>query len=854
MTFEVEQVLPQLTKEEKIALTSGIDYWRTFPIHRLGVPSIKTSDGPNGIRGCYHFNSTPTSCFPVETALGSTWDLQLIFQVGQKLAKESRAKLAHVILGPTLNIQRIPNGGRGFESFAEDPVLAGELAAAYINGFQESGLAASLKHFVCNDQENDRFSSNSIVTDRALREIYLKAFEIAITKSNPKSIMTSYNKVNGIHVSENPYFLEKILRNEWGWDGLIMSDWTGTYSTSEAINAGLDLEMPGPPKWRGNFLNHSLFSKKVSLETLDERARNVLNLVKRVERAGILEDLPELNGENQIFEKSLLDENGKLPNDIYEILRKAAADASVLLKNDSNILPFSKSKKTLVIGPNAKYAAYAGGGSSLSTSYYTISPLSAIQKKIGKQNVCYEIGAHNHLYLPSLGEQLSTENGQTGATLKISNESFDDLHYQPFETLVFKDISYFRMNDYKNFNLKSKIFYIELTSVFIPADSGVYEFGIAVCGTAKLYIDDVLIIDNSENQIRGESFYGLGTTEKRGTSNVVAGRKYQLRIEFGSAATSEIVRNINPEFLGGGGLRFGGIPVIDSDKAIRQAVESAKKFDQVVVITGLNKDYESEGADRNELAIPGLSNELITKVTEANSNTVVWIQSGTPIELPWESSVSNIFWSSYGGTETGSGIADTLFGDVNPSGKLPLSFPKKFEDTPSFINNSTDNGRVLYGEDIYVGYRYYEKVKRDVLFPFGHGLSYTTFQLSDLQINVTNSEKISVSVKLQNTGAYEGADVIQLYIGADSSRIKRPLKELKAFQKRKLLPGESCTIIFELESLNCTAYWDEVKSKWASEKGIYTIYIGNSSKTNLEAKFEVKESHYWISKIISNTI
>lgn len=850
MTFEVDQVLSQLTKEEKIALTSGVDYWRTFPIHRLGVPSIKTSDGPNGIRGRYHFNSTPTSCFPVETALGSTWDLELIFQVGQKLAEESRAKLAHVILGPTLNIQRTPNGGRGFESFAEDPVLAGELAAAYINGFQEKGLAASLKHFVCNDQENDRFSSDSIVTDRALREIYLKAFEIAIAKSNPKSIMTSYNKVNGIHVSENSYFLDKILRKEWGWDGLIMSDWTGTYSTSEAINAGLDLEMPGPPKWRGSLLNHSLFSKKVTLDTLDERARNVLNLVNRVERAGIPEDLPESSEENQIPEKELLDENGKLPDDIYELLRRAAADASVLLKKDSNILPFTKAKKTLVIGPNAKYAAYAGGGSSLSTSYYTISPLSAFQNKIGKENVFYEIGAHNHLYLPSLGDQLSTEDGQTGATLKISNGYFDDLHFEPFETLVFKDISYFRMNDYKNSNLKSKIFYIEISSVFIPVDSGLYEFGIAVCGTAKLYIDDILIIDNSEFQRKGESFYGLGTIEKRGTFDVVAGRKYHLRIEFGSAATSEIVRNINPDFLGGGGLRFGGIPVIDSDTAIEQAVESAKKFDQVVVITGLNKDYESEGADRNDLAIPGLSNELITKVVEANPNTVVWIQSGTPVELPWESSVSNLFWSSYGGTETGSGIADALFGDVNPSGKLPLSFPKKFEDTPSFINNTTDNGRVLYGEDIYVGYRYYEKTKRDVLFPFGHGLSYTTFHLSDLQINFTNDKKLSVSVNLQNTGEYEGAEVIQLYVGAESPNIQRPLKELKAFEKRKLLPGESCSIVFELDVLNCTAYWDEIRSNWASDKGTYTVYVGNSSVTSLEANFEVKESHHWISKII----
>lgn len=845
MTFDVEDVLARLTLEEKISLTSGADYWRTFPVHRLNVPSIKTSDGPNGLRGAKHFNSTPTATVPVETALGSTWDVELVHEVGRLLDEQARAKLSPVILGPTLNIQRIPNGGRGFESFAEDPLLAGELAGAYINGFQEKGLAATLKHFVANDQENDRLASDSIITQRALREIYLKAFEVAIARSNPRAIMTSYNRVNGVHVSESPIYLNDILRKEWGWEGLVMSDWTGTYSTSEAINAGLDLEMPGPTKWRGPLLQHALLSKKVSLDTLDERARNVLTLVKSV--AGIVpEDLNLEHPEKSLPEKDVVTPKDKL------LLRKAAAESAVLLKNEGSILPFKKDTKTLVIGPNATYAAYSGGGSALSSPSYTVSPLAAIQDKLGGENVEYAIGAYNHLYLPSLKEELFLENdpAKNGATLKISNESFDDPKREPFEVLNLRDISYFRMNDYVNPKLKSSKFYIEITSNFVPKFTGTYRFGIAVSGTAKLYLDGNLVVSNFENQRAGDSFYGLGTVEEKGTYEVKKGQVYKLRIEFGSAATSELLRTRNPTFTGGGGLIFGGVLDIDPEKAIAHAAERAKEYDQVLIITGLNKDYESEGADRTHLRIPGLSGKLIEAVAKANPQTVVWIQSGTPVELPWEKYVSALVWSSYGGNETGNGVADVLFGDVNPGGKLPLSFPVRFEDTPSFVNNTTDNGRVLYGEDIYVGYRYYEKAKRQVSFPFGHGLSYSNFKLYDLQ-TTSGEENLSIQLQISNRSQATGQEVVQVYIGANNSRVQRPVKELRAFKKLQVNAGSTLTVTFELNVKDVTSFWDELRSKWASEAGSYTVYVGSSSETTLKADFEVVKSQYWLHKIVN---
>lgn len=844
MPFDVEDVLSKLTIEEKISLTAGADYWRTIPVHRLNVPSIKTSDGPNGIRGAKHFNSTPTATIPVETALGSTWDVDLVHEIGRLLDEQARAKLSSVILGPTLNIQRIPNGGRGFESFAEDPLLAGELAGAYINGFQERGLAATLKHFLANDQEDDRLASDSIVTDRALREIYLKAFEIAIARSNPRAIMTSYNRVNGVHVSEHPKFLKDILRGEWGWEGLVMSDWTGTYSTDEALNAGLDLEMPGPTKWRGALVNHALLSKKVIEDTLDERVRNVLTLVKSVAHL-----VPEdLNLEDPL--KNLPEQDIITPEDKV-LLRKAAGESAVLLKNEGSILPLKKETRTLVIGPNATYAAYSGGGSALSSPSYAITPLAAIQDKIGSENVEYAIGAYNHLYLPSLKEELFLEDGSgnNGATLRISNESFDDPNRKNFETLNLRDISYFRMNDYVNSELKSSKFYIEITSNFVPKYTGTYKFGIAVSGTAKLYIDGRLVIDNAKDQEAGSSFYGMGTTEKKGTFSVKKDQTHKVRIEFGSAATSELLRTRNPTFTGGGGLIFGGFLDIDPEQAIKQAANEAKKYDQVVIITGLNKDYESEGADRKDLKIPGLSGRLIEAVALANPKTVVWVQSGTPVELPWEGRVSALVWSSYGGNETGNGIADVLFGDVNPGGKLPLSFPIRFEDTPSFVNNTTDNGRVLYGEDIYVGYRYYEKAKRPVLFPFGHGLSYSSFKLYDLKVSA--DDILHVLLQLSNRSKLAGLEVVQVYVGANSSRVQRPVKELRGFKKVKVEAGSTVTVDFALDIKDSTAFWDELRSKWASDAGSYTVYVGNSSETTLQADFEVAKSQYWLQKIVN---
>ncbi|KAG7823100.1 hypothetical protein KL909_003703 [Ogataea angusta] len=819
--FEVEEVLQQLTEAQKIALTAGTSH-----------PPSPNSQAPTTGTQLNHFNSTPTACIPSGTALASTWDGNLLFQTGELLDKEARAKGVHVILGPTANIQRVPLGGRGFESFSEDPYLSGILSAAYINGFQKTDLAATMKHYVGNDQEHERFSSNSVISQRALREIYLRPFEIAIKESKPKGIMTSYNRVNGVHVSEDRYLLTEILQNQWGYQGLIMSDWTGTYSTTEALLAGLDLEMPGPGIWRGANLSRALVAGKISKDVLDDRARRVLQLANSVIDAGVEDDKTE--------------EQRDVP-ETRAFLRKLAGEAVVLLKNEDSVLPLQK-EKTLVIGPNAIYTAYSGGGSALVTPYYTVSPLDAISKEIGPENVTFEIGAYSHRHMPSLARYLKLDNGSTGVRFQIYNESFEVKERVAVDDLTLRDINYFRMNDYVNPKLKSSTFYCCLTSNFIPESDGLFDFGVSVYGTALLFLDDELIIDNLHNQKAGESFYGRGTVEVRGSYFVKAGQRYKLRIEFGSSPTS-MLHQSNPVFFGAGGLMFGGAPRIDDEQEIRQAAEAASLASQVVLVTGLNKEWESEGSDRKNMKLPGHNDRLIESVLDANPNTVVVIQAGTPVEMPWESKSKALLYTSYGGNETGSGIADVVFGNINPAGKLPLTFPKRLEDCPGYINFGTENGRVLYGEDVYVGYRFYDTLNVPTLFPFGYGLSYTSFALSALKVDYDGVLKVEVSVK--NTGHRAGAEVVQVYIHQNSPAIKRPFKELKGFSKLFLEAGSSQKVRISIDGEFATSYWNEARDKWIMEAGKYTVLVGTSSEGDfLEEEFTVARPSLWLDKLV----
>ncbi|KAG4435734.1 hypothetical protein IFR05_008784 [Cadophora sp. M221] len=827
--LDVEQLITQLTLEEKVALTAeGKDFWHTSDIPRLGIPSIRLSDGPNGVRGTRFFDGVPAACLPCGTAIGATFDTDLALSIGHLLAAEAKAKGAHVLLGPTINIQRAPLGGRGFESYSEDPFLAGTLAGYYCKGIQERDVVATLKHFVCNDQEDQRMAVNSILTERALREIYLLPFMIAIKLSQPGAIMTAYNQVNGTHAAENEHLLKEILREEWKWDGLVMSDWFGTYSTTGAINAGLDLEMPGPSRWRGPALIHAVVANKVKVKQLNARVRNVLKLVDRGMKSGVVENATEHK----------LDR----PED-RQLLRKAAADSIVLLKNEDSILPFQKSKKIAVIGPNSKITTYCGGGSASLNPYYTVSPFEGIVAK-ATSGVDFVQGCYSHQSLPQLGKALKTIDGRQGFTMKVFNEPPESKERNLIEERLLTDAMIFFI-DYSHPRLE-KIWYADAEGIFTPEESGLYDFGVCVQGTARLYIDGKLIVSNVENQRSGPSFLGSGTLEEVGTMEMEAGKQYRVLLQWGCAKTSKLKAEGVVDF-GHGGFRFSGCKKLDPQEAIQKAADLAKTVDQVVLFAGLSGEWETEGQDREHMELPPHTDDLIYKVLEANPNTVVVIQSGTPVLMPWINNAKSVLHAWYGGNETGNGIADIIYGDVNPCGKLPLTIPRRLEENPAYLNYRCEGGRTLYGEDVYVGYRHYDKVGMPVLFPFGHGLSYTTFKISSPQINNQTKDTLSVSVAVKNTGSIPGSEVVQIYVAHSAPRINRPKRELKGFQKVFLAPGEERLVEVRLDLKGSTSFWDEYNEEWCSQKGKYNIFVGNSSAGKFkEVEFELDTETFWL--------
>ncbi|ODQ68881.1 hypothetical protein LIPSTDRAFT_7343 [Lipomyces starkeyi NRRL Y-11557] len=827
--LDIDQVLSQLSTPEKIKLISGIDFWHTYAVKRVGVPSLRFSDGPNGVRGTRFFNGVPAACFPCGTGLGAMWNTDLLTEAGTLMADEAIAKGAHVILGPTVNMQRSPLGGRGFESFSEDPILSGLSAGAIINGIQSKNIIATIKHFVGNDQEHERNSVDAIITERALREIYLLPFQLAIKESQPGAVMTAYNKVNGTHVSQSLAFIRDILRGEWEWDGLVMSDWFGVYSTAESVNAGLDIDMPGPTGFRGDLIQRSLNANTITHHTLDDRVRQVLKLVNRTGQSGVPENAPE--GTNNTLETSTL-------------LRKLAAESIVVLKNEKKVLPLSKDKTTAVIGPNAKIATYCGGGSASLLPYYVVTPFDAISKKVTKE-IKYVEGCAAYKMIPILGPMTKTPYGHIGVLFRAYLEPPSVIDRVIVDEIELRDANLFLM-DYSHPELAGKsIYYADLIAMYIPEESGVYEFGLTVYGTAKLFIDGMLVIDNETVQTAGEAFFGTGTVEEKGSIILEAGKTYEVKAQFGSSGTCKLPNRIVA--FPGGGLRVGMVKMFEPEGEIRKAVEVAKSVDQVVLNIGLSGDWESEGYDRKDMKLPGNTDALVAAVLEANPNTAVVLQSGTPVEMPWISKANAVLEAWYGGNETGNGIADVLFGDVNPSGKLPLSFPVKVQDNPAYLNYRSERGRTLYGEDIYIGYRYYEAIEKDVLFPFGHGLSYSTFELSDLMVKMdASTDTITIIVKVTNVSGPAGSEVIQVYIHQRNPSICRPPKELKAFGKVNLAPGESKTVETVMAIKRATSFWDETEQSWISEKDNYDILIGTSSADiKLKGQFATEMTVWW---------
>jgi beta-glucosidase len=816
----IESLLAQLTLPEKVSLMAGANFWETVAIPRLGIPSIKVSDGPNGARGGGSIvgSSVTAACFPVGVALASSWDRELMFEVGVALAQEAKSKGAQMLLAPTVNIHRSPLNGRNFECYAEDPYLSGQMAVGYITGLQSQKVGATVKHFIGNESEFQRNTISSEINERTLREIYLPPFEAAVKVAKTWGVMSSYNKINGVHADENAELLQGILKTEYGFDGIVMSDWTGTNSTVNAANNGLDLEMPGPTRWRGEALVKAVESGEVNLEAIDEAARRILRIVERV---GAFED-PEPKTEQAIDRP-----------EHRALIRRAASESMVLLKNANNILPLetSKLKSIAVIGPNVKTAQIMGGGSAQVSAHYVINPFEGLQNAVANDvTLGYELGCTNHKLLPRLeGKQVST-GSEPGFTLEyfnnhdLSGTAVNSQIVQGSEHLMFGEIAP---------GVDPTAFSARLSALYTPDSSGIYQFSVQSVGKTRVLVDGQEVVDNWTSQTKGESFFGFGSSEAIGSIALIAGKSYQLSLEYNNADVSFFAA-----------FRLGHLPPIASD-AIDRAAALAASSDVALVFVGTNGDWESEGHDRKDLELPGAQVALIERVAAANPNTIVVLQTGSPIVMPWLERVAGVVQAWFPGQECGNSIADVLFGIVNPSGKLTQTYPLRLADNPTFINYPGDNGRVYYGEGIYVGYRYYEKKDVPTLFPFGFGLSYSSFEYSNLRLNTEHLEPdqtLSLQVDVTNTSTRAGQEIVQVYVRDVTASVHRPHKELKNFGKVRLEPNETKTVNITL-TREAFAYWDDLQHAWVAEAGEFEVLVGSSSQDiHARASFELTQT------------
>jgi beta-glucosidase len=800
---DLDLLLGAMTTAEKVALMAGASLWATTPIKRLGIPAIKVTDGPNGARGASGFvgGSMTSACFPCATSLAATWNVDLIERIGAAIAQEAKSKSAHLLLAPTVNIHRTPLNGRAFECFSEDPFLSARIAVAYISGVQREGIGVVVKHFVGNESEDDRHTISSEIDERALREIYLPPFEGAVREAGAWAVMSGYNRLNGVHMDAHAPLLQDLLKTEWEFEGVVISDWFGTTSTAASAVAGLDLEMPGPPRWRGERLLAAVDRGEVTLEAIDDAARRILHLI---DRSGAFShpDLEPERAEDRPEHRALI--------------RAAAAEGIVLLKNSDALLPLALDRLSsiAVIGPAAKHPPIHGGGSAQVNAHHIAAPNEAILARAGAgADVSYEMGCTNHYYLP----RLDCDGSSPGDGFRIAYHGNLDLSGEPLhvETSPYSEQIWLGnlppALDPSNFSAR-------LTTSFTPVQSGLHQFSLLSSGRSRFLIGEVEYIDNWTDQTPGDSYFGMGSTERIAEIELNAGEKYDLQVDYSSEGA--LMKAV----------RLGYLPPLPEDP-IALAVALAAASDVALVFAGTGGDWETESRDRTSLELPGEQNRLIERVAAANPKSVVVLMTGAPVAMPWLDRVGAVVQAWFPGQECGDAVADLLFGDRSPSGRLPLSFPNRIEETPAFGSYPGVDGRVLYREGVFVGYRGYEQNEVKPLFPFGFGLSYTTFGYERLTLKRTGADSTygwTVTVDVTNTGDRAGHEVVQLYVADPVARVPRPPKELKGFGKVWLEPGERQTVTFRLDQRSF-AFWDDALHDWVAEPGEYQILIGASS-------------------------
>jgi beta-glucosidase len=770
---EIESLISRLTLNEKVRLVTGDDP-QTRAIKRLGIPSIVVSDGPLGVR------SGHSTAFPAGLALGATFHPELANQMGLAIADEARLKNINMMLGPCVNIARTPFGGRNFESYGEDPFLNSILAASYITGMQSHGVIATVKHFAANDQETERKSVSANVDIRTLFEIHLPMFKAAVDAGS-LSLMSAYNRINGVYASENKFLIHDVLKSMWGFKGFVVSDWTSTHSTVAAAKAGLDLEMPSAIIY-GAKLTHAVTSGKVPMSDLDDKVRRLLYAMKQV---GLI-------GQKKSFATPI----GPETKEHQALAQQIAEQGIVLLKNEG-LLPLANTESIAVIGPHARNVRSGGGGSSRVTPFHTVSPFEGIKNEFPNSHVQLADGV---LISGDLGQKI-TANDVIGS---IRAEYFRtaDLKGKPFAVRTEPAIELSqdpKLDDRFGVRLKARI--------KAPV-SGVYTFSAANSHSTRVLL-------NNKELIKVPVSSDGGLSEK--TVALKRGQVFELTVES-SRGDDDTETNLQV------GWR------LPNPNQFREAVELARTSNVAILFLGSGNDMEGEGADRESLALPDDQLELVNAVMNVNKNTVVVLSGGGMFLMPWLVKVRAVLHSWYPGQEGGRAIAEILSGAVNPSGKLPVSFLKSFEDSSAYGRFPGKNGNVNYTEGVFVGYRYLDQTKREPAFPFGFGLSYTTFEVANLNVSGSNEDGVTLTVDVKNSGHRAGAEVVQAYVGETNPTVPRPPRELKAFARVDLEPGQTKMVELKL-SKSAFAFFDVPSMSWKVNAGDFRINVGTSSRS-----------------------
>ena len=796
----IESLISELTLEEKVSILSGSTAWHTTGVPRLNIPRVKMTDGPIGARGDSVSGAT-SACFPSASCLSSSWDKENVEDVARAIGVEAKSKDADVLLGPTINLHRHPLGGRHFECYSEDPILTGELASSYVKGVQSVGVSACLKHFIGNDTEYQRHFVSSNIDERTLRELYLLPFEMGV-KAGSLSVMSAYNQLNNIYCSSHADILNKILKEEWNFPGYVVSDWGAAQDTIGNANGGLDCEMPGPARSWGENLVKAVNDGKVLEEVVDDKVRRILRVADFTGRLDKPEEKPEKS--NNLKEDQAL-------------IRKAGSEGMVLLKNN-HVLPLQKEKikKLAVIGPNALKGQYLGGGSASLNPHYVVHPLEGIKAALDENvEVTYAKGCHTHKFLPAIPDSLFTENEG------FSVDFYDGQEFKgsPIETKILKGNKFWAMG---GFGLdivaqsKRPSLSVRFSGTLKPEFSGEFDFEIFSIGPSRLLVDDEVLIDNWTSQDPGETFFAMGSAPKRGKIEFKEGQTYSLVIEYKWEGRFPAVQI--------------GMQAPDQHDLMEEATSLAKEADAVILIVGTNSDWETEGNDRVSLDLPSNQDELIEKVCNLNKNTIVVLNTGSPCEMPWIDKANSILQCWFPGQEFGNSLSDILFGEVNPSGKLPTTYPKNLSDTPAYSTYPGKDLQMDYEEGLFIGYRWYDREEIEPLFAFGHGLSYTTFDYSNLRAVPPKgtSSVAAFELDITNSGDVLGKEIVQGYVKVSESKIDRPIKELKKFEKVSLEPGESKKITFELTERDLS-FWSETNQSWQVEPAEYIFEVGASA-------------------------